>query len=522
MRGNLSPNEDISGYYSMMPVSDFHAKPSCTMEPAVSMCGAGGAVTARPLMGNSSSWQHSGDGGCAQDGAEELNEKTVLAPPVFVFQKSFTLSMKRRAERWEEGSVVGISPNKRVRSFTYPNPNSRMRKGSCDGSRRVRTNSHSFPPSPPVSRSNVFMPSNLCNRANISPNRVTPLNRVRRSLLQPARLLAPQPWNISSQPHLSEVFYNSLRPLTQSETRKLSQVSHDPSNDVSSISTGRSSTVGVLHQKKPHQVHRSKADGTTSDRVQFVFGENMSERVLRPQKSPSSEDSDCSSDSESSTSESSHKGAVWSSLRESAAAYTASCGRQHVLRLRRVQLFTGEEKESNVVQLTCRLFVLEKGTPSWTERGRGVLRLNDLASGTKRGLQSRIVMRHQGSLKVILNTKLWPHTHLRRPARRNLQVTATDVETQAVRVFLIQASARDVARLYVAIHHRLVALRASAAGREAEAAGGRTREGHCNSENEEEEEEERQQKEREERLLLTRLRPVVCDWIHSKPSLDSW
>ncbi|XP_036793032.1 ran-binding protein 3-like isoform X5 [Oncorhynchus mykiss] len=481
MRGNLSPNEDISGYYSMMPVSDFHAKPSCTMEPTDSMCGAGGAVTARPLMGNISSWQHSGDGGCAQDGAEELNEKTVLAPPVFVFQKSFTLSMKRRAERWEEGSVVGISPNKRARSFTYPNPNSRMRKGSCDGSRRVRTNSHSFPPPPPV----------------------TPLNRVRRSLLQPARLLAPQPWNISSQPHISEV-------------------SHDPSNDVSSISTDCSSTVGLLHQKKPCQVHRSKPDGTTSDRVQFVFGENMSERVLRPQKSPSSEDSDCSSDSESSTSESSYKGAVWSSLRESAAAYTASCGRQHVLRLRRVQLFTGEEKESNVVQLTCRLFVLEKGTPSWTERGRGVLRLNDLASGTKRGLQSRIVMRHQGSLKVILNTKLWPHTHLRRPARRNLQVTATDVETQAVRVFLIQASARDVARLYVAIHHRLVGLRASAAGREAEAAGGRTREGHCNSENEEEEEEERQQKEREERLLLTRLRPVVCDWIHSKPSLDSW
>ncbi|CDQ75869.1 unnamed protein product [Oncorhynchus mykiss] len=326
---------------------------------------------------------------------------------------------------------------------------------------------------------------------------VTPLNRVRRSLLQPARLLAPQPWNISSQPHISEV-------------------SHDPSNDVSSISTDCSSTVGLLHQKKPCQVHRSKPDGTTSDRVQFVFGENMSERVLRPQKSPSSEDSDCSSDSESSTSESSYKGAVWSSLRESAAAYTASCGRQHVLRLRRVQLFTGEEKESNVVQLTCRLFVLEKGTPSWTERGRGVLRLNDLASGTKRGLQSRIVMRHQGSLKVILNTKLWPHTHLRRPARRNLQVTATDVETQAVRVFLIQASARDVARLYVAIHHRLVGLRASAAGREAEAAGGRTREGHCNSENEEEEEEERQQKEREERLLLTRLRPgkrgLRCVW----------
>ncbi|XP_013983814.1 ran-binding protein 3-like isoform X1 [Salmo salar] len=529
MRGNLSPNEDISAYYSMMPVSDFHENVPCTVEPTESVCGAAGPVTSRPRMGNTSLAQ---DGGCAQDVAEELKEKTVLAPPMFIFQKK-TPSMKRSAERWEEGSVMGISPNKRVRSLTNPNPNNRTRKGSCDGSRRVRSSSLAFPPRPPVSRSNVFMPSNLCNQTNISQNTVSPLNRVRRSLLQPARLLVPQPWNISSQPHLSEV-------------------SHDLSDDCCSVTTDHSSTVSGLHLKTSPQVHRatwcqrhglvpssdsepadlsadlwftlhrSKADTITSDRVQFVFGENMGARVLRPQKLPSSEHSDCSSsNSESSTFESSHKGAVWSSLRESAAAYTESCGRQRVLR--RVQLFTGEEKESNVVQLTCRLFVLEKGTQAWNERGRGVLRLNDLTSGTKGGLQSRIVMRHQGSLKVILNTKLWPHTHLRRPARRNLQVTATDVETQAVRVFLIQASARDVARLYVAIHHRLVALRASAAGREAGAAGGRTREGHCNSENEEEEEQEEQrQRQEREGLLVTRLRPVDCDWIHSKPSLYSW
>ncbi|XP_064873624.1 ran-binding protein 3-like [Oncorhynchus nerka] len=499
MRGNLSPNEDISAYYSMMPVSDFHENVPCTVEPAESVCGAAEPVTSRPRMGHTFLAQ---DRGCAQDVAEELKEKTVLAPPMFIFQKK-TPSMKRSAERWEEGSVMGISPNKRVRSLTYPNPNNRIRKGSCDGSRRVRSSSLSFPPRPPVSRSNVFMPSNLCSQTNISQNKVSPLNRVRRSLLQPARLLAPQPRNNLSQPHLSEV-------------------SHDLSDDCCSVTTDHSSTVGVLHLKTFPQVHRLKADTITSDRVQFVFGENMGARVLRPQKLPSSEHSDCSSsNSESSTFETRHKGAVWSSLRESAAAYTESCGRQRVLR--RVQLFTGEEKESNVVQLTCRLFVLENGTQAWNERGRGVLRLNDLMAGTKGGLQSRIVMRHQGSLKVILNTKLWPHTHLRRPARRNLQVTATDVETQAIRVFLIQASARDVARLYVAIHHRLVALRSSAAGREAGAAGGRTREGHCNSENEEEEEQEEQrQRQEREGLLVTRLRPVVSDWIHSKPSLESW
>lgn len=131
-------------------------------------------------------------------------------------------------------------------------------------------------------------------------------------------------------------------------------------------------------------------------------------------------------------------------------------------------------------------------------------------------------MRHQGSLKVILNTKLWSHTHLRRPARRNLQVTATDVDGGALRVFLIQASARDVARLYVAIHHRLVALRCGSVGLEAETTGERTRDELCNSENEEEgdeeeeEEEERQKQERVQRLYLTRLRPGEDE----KPTLE--
>lgn len=105
-------------------------------------------------------------------------------------------------------------------------------------------------------------------------------------------------------------------------------------------------------------------------------------------------------------------------------------------------------------------------------------------------------MRHQGSLKLILNTKLYPHTHLRRPARRNLQVTATDLETHSVRVFLVQASARDIARLYMAIHHRLVALRCSTAIF-------RDREGHFSSEEDNNNEEE---KTNEEAVLITNTR----------------
>ncbi|XP_046901722.1 ran-binding protein 3-like [Hypomesus transpacificus] len=433
------------------------------------------------------------DAGCAEDQAEELKEKTVLSPPVFIFQNT-VLSMKRRAERWEE-RTVGVSPNKRARSFTFPSP--RTRNGSCERGSRIRSTSMCFPPPPPVSQSNVFMPPNMCKRTT-----ETASPWMRRSLLRPALLLAPKPWSISQKSHQPEG-------------------SHDNLGGLCSV------TVNRPPSSLSPPDHRSDIDVSPSDRLQFVFGENMSERVLSPQKTVSGEsESDCSSsESDSSSSEPSHNGRVWRSLRESAAAHTASYRRHRPLR--RVQLFTGEEKESNVVQMTCILFVLEKGTQSWSERGRGVLRLNDLASGPKGCLQSRIVMRHQGSLKVILNTKLWPHTHLRRPGRRNLQVTATDVDSQAMRVFLVQASVRDVARLYMAIHHRLVALRGGAgAGMEAEGAGAPPREGHCYSENEEEEDEEeeerRRQRREKEKLLHTRLRPVVCDWMHGKPSLGSW
>ena len=42
---------------------------------------------------------------------------------------------------------------------------------------------------------------------------------------------------------------------------------------------------------------------------------------------------------------------------------------------------------------------------TWIERGRGTLRLNDKQLENQT-LQSRLVMRTQGSLRVILNTKV--------------------------------------------------------------------------------------------------------------------
>ncbi|KAI4574354.1 hypothetical protein MJG53_020918, partial [Ovis ammon polii x Ovis aries] len=127
--------------------------------------------------------------------------------------------------------------------------------------------------------------------------------------------------------------------------------------------------------------------------------------------------------------------------------------------LEKIDVITGEEAEHNVLEINCKLFIFNKTTQSWTERGRGALRLNDTASSDCGTFQSRLIMRNQGSLRLILNSKLWAQMEIQRANHKNLQITATDLEDYNVKVFLIQASAKDTGRMHAAIHHRLVALR---------------------------------------------------------------
>lgn len=192
----------------------------------------------------------------------------------------------------------------------------------------------------------------------------------------------------------------------------------------------------------------------------FVFGQNMSERVLSPPKlSEATTDSTRDSTAAESGSESSSQEATpeKESLAESAAAYTKATARRCLLE--KVDVITGEEAESNVLQIQCKLFIFDKASQSWVERGRGLLRLNDMASADDGALQSRLVMRTQGSLRLILNTKLWAQMQVDKASEKSVRLTATDAEDQAVRVFLISASSKDTGQLYAALHHRILALR---------------------------------------------------------------
>uniref|UniRef100_A0A8C8HV61 Ran-binding protein 3-like n=1 Tax=Oncorhynchus tshawytscha TaxID=74940 RepID=A0A8C8HV61_ONCTS len=148
---------------------------------------------------------------------------------------------------------------------------------------------------------------------------------------------------------------------------------------------------------------------------------------------------------------------VTESLEESAAAYTKATAKRCLLE--KVEVRTGEESESNVLQVQCKLFVFDKASQSWVERGRGLLRLNDMASTEEGSLQSRLVMRTQGSLRLILNTKLWPQMQTDKASEKSVRITAMDTEDQGVKVFLISASSKDTGQLYAALHHRILALR---------------------------------------------------------------
>ncbi|TRZ01413.1 hypothetical protein DNTS_015151 [Danionella cerebrum] len=192
----------------------------------------------------------------------------------------------------------------------------------------------------------------------------------------------------------------------------------------------------------------------TTNSMKFVFGQNMLDRVMALPKfnkesaggstKPNSEMglfSQLSSVQQQTPERSDH---TKESLEESAARHEAHKPQKCLLEP--VEVRTGEESESNVLQMQCKLFVFEMTSQSWLERG---------------------FMRTQGSLRVILNTKLWPQMQVDKASDKSLRITALDSEEQGVKVFLISSSSKDAAQLFAALHHRILALR-SISGQEAE------------------------------------------------------
>ncbi|XP_067135897.1 ran-binding protein 3-like isoform X4 [Centruroides vittatus] len=197
----------------------------------------------------------------------------------------------------------------------------------------------------------------------------------------------------------------------------------------------------------------AKAD----ERTGFIFGQNLHERVLNyddaPSQSPSPANTNLSFQEAATQQDDDDKGGKFAkSLSESAEEYQS---RQVKRKFDEVTVITGEEDESNVLQINCKLFAFNKLASTWQERGRGILRLNDReVDGT---LHSRVVMRTQGSLRVVLNTKVWSAMSVEKSSPKTVRLSAMD--TDGVKVFLIMAHPKDTEQLFNALDWRVTILK---------------------------------------------------------------
>ena len=195
----------------------------------------------------------------------------------------------------------------------------------------------------------------------------------------------------------------------------------------------------------------AKSSSPKKDDSAFVFGQNLSDRAENfnvteeGQADPNNDPGDQpAKEAENDTPRS-------KTLTESAAEYCESHAQKR--KYEEVKPVTGEENEVNVVQINAKLHVFEKNNSSWTERGRGILRLNDVNHGEdEANISSRLVMRTSGVLRVILNTPLFPGMSVEKPSEKTIRLTGTD--EGEVKIFLISAAPRDIQDLYSAMLSR--------------------------------------------------------------------
>ncbi|GJQ75770.1 hypothetical protein Trydic_g17841 [Trypoxylus dichotomus] len=199
----------------------------------------------------------------------------------------------------------------------------------------------------------------------------------------------------------------------------------------------------------------------------FVFGQNLQERVIAENSCDEAKPSTSCLNSNG-TSDMLFSSAIkdtkvdnidvsnkeGKSLSESAREYEES--RAVKRKYEEVEVKTGEEEEINILHISCKLFTYDKASGSWQERGRGNIRLNDqeVSDNSCSYTQSRLVFRTSGSLRVILNTKIWADMTIQQASPKSIRLTAIESSGE-IKVFLVMGSTEDISKLYKHLDERL-------------------------------------------------------------------
>jgi Ran-binding protein 3 len=135
------------------------------------------------------------------------------------------------------------------------------------------------------------------------------------------------------------------------------------------------------------------------------------------------------------------------SLVEAARKYEEMRGAQK-RKYEEVEVTTGEEDERNILEINCKLFTFIEN--NYEERGRGILRLND----SKGSSHSRVVFRSSGSLRLLLNTKVWKDQICEQPSQKSLRLTAFDTNG-IIKIYLAMGRIEDMSLLHRALSLRI-------------------------------------------------------------------
>ncbi|XP_065211023.1 ran-binding protein 3 isoform X2 [Planococcus citri] len=238
-----------------------------------------------------------------------------------------------------------------------------------------------------------------------------------------------------------------------------------PSVSLAVTSSATSSTVPVVSNSAA-----SSTPSSTSISTEFVFGQNLHERVTiekdatqQPQESVTQNGTSFSEmlfssalkqESANAKQEdgSSHVFSNGNAKTLSVSAKEYEEARSVKRKYEEVAIVTGEEDEQNVLQINCKLFAFDNASSSWAERGRGTLRVND--KETSEGRNSRLVMRLLGNLRLVLNTKIWSDMSVEHVSKKSVRLTAIDNDGQ-VRIYLVMASPKDSEQLYNVLSTRI-------------------------------------------------------------------
>jgi len=125
-------------------------------------------------------------------------------------------------------------------------------------------------------------------------------------------------------------------------------------------------------------------------------------------------------------------------------------------KLELVDVKTGEENETPIIETMAKLFYFEQETKKYVERGAGKLRLLDPKPTDDNKYSSRLTMRGQGTHRLVLNTLIWSKMCFETTQSPNtLRMSAKHWETGEIGIYLLRCNEKIAKELFKAIDYRL-------------------------------------------------------------------